>query len=99
MRRFFAAVVATSSALVISVQPATATAPEPTGCAATASEPWCFFPAPAGWEQVSGGFLSCPSCQSYGRQGIEQGRWPDYHCEGRVQGLDYYYDLYIPPVE
>lgn len=97
MRRFFAAAAAISAALVISVPSVAAAAPGRTGCAAAASDSWCFFPAPADWERASGGFWSCPSCQAYGRQGVEQGRWSDYHCEGRVQGLDYYYDLYVPP--
>lgn len=99
MRRFLAAAAAISAALVTSVPSVAAAAPEPSGCTATASEPWCFFPAPADWELVSSGFWSCPSCQAHGRQGIEQGEWTAYHCEGRVQGLDYYYDLYVPPGE
>lgn len=99
MRRFLAAAAAVSAALVMSVPPVAGAAPEQPGCTAAQSDSWCFFPAPADWEQALGGFQSCPSCRSYGQQGIEQGRWSDYHCEGRVQGLDYYYDLYIPPGE
>lgn len=95
MRWFLTATVATLAALVISVPSAAAAAPERTGC--TASDLLCFVPAPADWEQAWAGFWSCPRCQTYGQQGVEQGRWSDYHCEGRVQGLDYYYDLYIPP--
>lgn len=99
MRRFLAAIAAMSAALVISVPPVAGAAPEGTGCVAAQSDSWCFFSAPVDWEQVLGGFLACPSCQSYGQQGVEQGHWPDFHCEGRVQGIDYYYDLYIPPGE
>lgn len=97
MRRFFAATAAISAALLISVPSIAAAAPEQTRCTAAASDSWCFFPAPADWEQAAGGFWSCPSCQSYGRQGVEQGHWSDYHCEGRVQGIDYYYNLFVPP--
>jgi hypothetical protein len=97
MRWFLTATVATLAALVISVPSVAAAAPPPTGCTAAMSDPWCFFPAPDDWEKATGGFWSCPNCQSYGRQGIEQGRWSDYHCEGRVQGIDYEYDLYVPP--
>ena len=96
MRRFFATAAATA-ALVLSVPQAAAAAPEPTGCTAAGFGEWCFFPAPADWEKVTGGFWSCQACQTYARQGVEQGRWSEYHCEGRPQGLDYLYDLYIPP--
>jgi hypothetical protein len=44
-------------------------------------------------------FSHARAAGSYGQRGIEQGHWSDYHCEGRVQGLDYCYDLYIPPGE
>jgi hypothetical protein len=94
MRWFLTATVATVAALTLSAPTAAA---EPEGCAAAVADEWCFFPAPADWEQAAGDFWSCPSCQSYGRQGVTQGRWSDYHCEGQVQGIDYVYDLYIPP--
>jgi hypothetical protein len=93
MRRLLAAAAATATALVLSAPPATS---EATECTA-ASDTWCFFPAPADWEETASDFMSCPRCQSYGQQGITQGRWSAYHCEGRVQGIDYYYHLYIPP--
>jgi hypothetical protein len=96
MRGFFAVAAAATAALVLSA-PAAVAAPDRAACAAAASEPWCFFPAPADWVRAADDFLSCPSCQAYGRQGVEQGRWPDYHCEGRVQGIGYFYDLHVPP--
>jgi hypothetical protein len=99
MRWFLTATMATLAALVIWVPSAAAAVPERTGCAAAVSDSWCFLPAPDDWEQASSrDFWSCPSCQSYGQQGIEQGWWSDYHCEGRVQGIDYYYRLYVPPL-
>ncbi|MGB3437352.1 MAG: hypothetical protein WBA97_01260 [Actinophytocola sp.] len=98
MRWLLTATVTLLAALTLSAPTATA---ERVRCAAATSDQGtlCLLPAPADWERVRNGFMSCPSCQAYGRQGVEQGRWSDYHCEGRVQGLDYYYDLYVPPGE
>ena len=94
MRWFLTAIVAILATVTLSAPAAGA---ERAPCAAAVSDEWCFFPAPDDWEPAAGDFWSCPSCQSYGRQGVKQGRWSDYHCAGRVQGLDYYYVVFVPP--
>jgi hypothetical protein len=99
MRRFLAAVAALSAALAMSAPSVAVAAPERTGCTAAISDfqESCFFPAPADWVRAVSSFRSCSNCRKYGQQGVAQGRWSDFHCAGRPQGLDYYYDLYIPP--
>ena len=96
MRWFLTATVATLVALVLSAPTAAA---ERAQCAAATSDPWtwCWFPHPTGWEPVYQSIWSCERCRELGQQGVDDGRWSQYHCESFPQGLDFVYHLYVPP--
>jgi hypothetical protein len=97
MGRILTAAVAAMAASVLAA-PAAAASPVPAGPPAVSR--LCWWLAPDDWVLVYSTYYGgCEDCVARGERGIAQGEWSVFHCEGVPIGLDFRYDLYVPPGE